>query len=560
MNTKSLFRPNPVDRLVGWIDPVRAVKRLRARAALSYIDQTTGYVTGGSPRRSVRGWNPFARSADEDALQALPDSRASSRDLFMNTAVASAALRRIRTNVVGSGLTLQAQLDRETLGLSDEQAEAVERVIEREWRMWAGSSNCDITRTDNFEWLQGLAMLSVLMNGDAFVALPYLGVQGNWPYSLRVQLIEGDYISNPNNLPDTGLSLGGSLNAGREGIVGGIEQDQYGAPIAYWVHKAPFGLTFTNAGTWTRVPAYGGESGRKNILHLMERERIGQRRGMPLLANVIGQLKQLTRLSEAELMAAVITSFFTAFIKSDVQPGGLMDAFTEGESVLDQSSGNDSAGRSASKKDDNLQEMGSGSVVELGEGQSVDIADPKRPNDSFEPFFNAIVKEIGASIEVPYEVLMASYQSSYSASRASMLEAWKFFKRRRTWLANKLCQPVYEEFLTEAVMLNRISAPGFFDDPAIRAAWTRAVWVGPGQGQIDPVKETNAAKIRIASRLSTYEDEYTAINGGDWEAAMERLSRQERKLDELDLSAPEPEPGEQEAGVETNPASDDRGG
>ena len=54
--------------------------------------------------------------------------------------------------------------------------------------------------------------------------------------------------------------------------------------------------------------------------------------------------------------------------------------------------------------------------------------------------------------------------------------AWQFFRRQRCWLAQAMCQVVYEWFLTEAVATGRIDATGFFDDPVIRQAYCRACW------------------------------------------------------------------------------------
>ncbi|MCX4265325.1 MAG: phage portal protein, partial [Firmicutes bacterium] len=72
-----------------------------------------------------------------------------------------------------------------------------------------------------------------------------------------------------------------------------------------------------SAANWQRAEAYGRETGRRNVLHIMNRERIGQRRGVPLLAPVIEALKQLGRYTDAELTAAVVSGFFTIFIEKD---------------------------------------------------------------------------------------------------------------------------------------------------------------------------------------------------------------------------------------------------
>lgn len=68
---------------------------------------------------------------------------------------------------------------------------------------------------------------------------------------------------------------------------------------------------------WTRVEAWGEKTGRRNVIHIMNRERIGQRRGVPFLAPVIEALKQLGRYTDAELVAAVVSGMFTVFIEKE---------------------------------------------------------------------------------------------------------------------------------------------------------------------------------------------------------------------------------------------------
>ena len=128
---------------------------------------------------------------------------------------------------------------------------------------------------------------------------------------------------------------------------------------------------------------------------------------------IVRGLRTFSRLDESELMAAVISSYFTVFIKKETgvtEP--FANSFSEENSVLNPED----------SRDDFNQEMAPGAVIGLGENESIDIADPKRPNAAFEPFFNTIVKEIGAAIEVPSELIMMSFGSNYSASRAAILE------------------------------------------------------------------------------------------------------------------------------------------
>jgi capsid protein len=120
------------------------------------------------------------------------------------------------------------------------------------------------------------------------------------------------------------------------------------------------------------------------------------------------------------------------------------------------------------------------------------------------------------ALEMPYEVLVMHFQSSYSAARAAMLMAWKGFRARREFLATNLCNPVYELWLADEVAEGRISAPGFFASDVVRAAWCAAIWTGDGPGSIDPVKEVQAAEKRVALGISTKQAESILHDGVDW--------------------------------------------
>ena len=71
------------------------------------------------------------------------------------------------------------------------------------------------------------------------------------------------------------------------------------------------------------VAAFGPNSGERQVLHLFKRLRIDMTRGVPYLAPVIEPLKMLDRYAEAELMAAVVSSFFTVFVKSEGDDVGM---------------------------------------------------------------------------------------------------------------------------------------------------------------------------------------------------------------------------------------------
>lgn len=515
-----------IDRAIAVVSPVRAVKRQAARKQLEILN--TGYSNSGASKtkKSMRGWRSKGGSTKEDIDDNQDLLRERSRDLYMNTPLATGALKTIRTNVVGYGLVLNSQIDHEFLGLTEQQADEWETQVEREFSMWAKSLMCDSMQMHNFYELQQIAFLSFLASGETFVTLPHRNHKEHW-YGLRVQLIESDRISSPTNASKY--------------IINGVELGKYGEVIAYHICNVHPSAMDTGKKEWKRVEKFGKLSGRQNILHLMESERPEQRRGVPLLAPVIESLKQLDRYSEAELTAALVSSLMTVFIEVADDDDGSSPVIGEGIPEEDQ----------VDQTDETTVELASGSVIALNPGEKANMSNPARNNASFDPFVTAIIRQMGAALEIPYEVLVKHFTSSYSASRAALLEAWKMFKMRREFIASRFCQPIYEEWLTEAILIGRIKAPGFLENPLVRQAYSTAEWNGPSQGQLDPLKEVNAAIKRVDEGFSTRAKETVELTGGDfWRNHSQRIREEKARRDAgLDLAYIEASEAQQEKEV-----------
>lgn len=516
-----MAKPNILDRAIAAVAPVHAVRRAAARTALAFVNSGYGNYGANLTKKSMRGWEFFGGSAKEDIEDNIDTLRQRSRDAYMGIPTATAALKTMRTNVVAGGLMPAPQIDAGYLKLTDEQAEELRQQIVREFALWADKPDCDADRVDNFYKLQQLAFLSYLMNGDAVALLPMIERVGQ-PYSLRVRVIEADRVCSPDGYD----RLLPCEVAGRrvEKIVQGVETDASGAVVAYWICDQHPLSSMQQAKSWQRVEAYGGTTGRRNVLHLMNRERAGQVRGVPMLAPVLEALKQLGRYTEAEIMAAVISSMFTVFVQSqtatDGRPFGEM--LPEAEQI-------DSADQSSI-------ELGPGAIVGLNPGETANFADPKHPNAGYDVFTNAMIKQIGAALEIPTEVLMKQFTTSYSAARGALNEFWRTCQMQRDWFADDFCRPIYEEWFAEAVALGRIQAPGFFDDPAVRKAYTECVWNGPARTNLNPVQEVDAAIKRVNAGFSTAEEETAQMTGGSYSANIRQRkieAAQKKEVDEI---------------------------
>lgn len=509
MKKPSIPKPNFIDRVVEYFDPVAARRRLAARVMMSYAE---GYAGASVTRRSMSGWSTITRDADGDILTYLPKLRERSRDLIRNAPVATGAIGLVVSNAVGQGLKLQARIDREYLKMADPVAEAWESAVEREWSLWTDSQECDCARTLHFNDLQTLALRQVLENGDAFFLMSRFK-RSPGPYLLKLQAIEADRVRNKGWAMDTPT------------LSGGVEKDRFGAPIAYHVLRGHPGSVVMGSGMgeWDILPAFNDKTGLRNVIHLYPVLRPGQSRGVPYLAPVIESLKQLDRYTDAELMAAVVAGMFTVFVKTESGMG--MPSWNPPDEV------------GAASTDEDYK-LGNGAIVGLAPNEDITTANPGRPNTAFDSFVSSIMRQVGMALEIPYEVLIRHFSSSYSASRAALLESWRFFRTRRAWLVKTFCQPVYENWLAEAVAFGRVKAPGFFNDPMTRAAYCGTIWIGDAPGQIDPVKEVNAAEKRLSLGISTLDEETVMLTGGDFEKNFPRIRKERGMLEDVGLWTP----------------------
>ena len=479
-----------------------------------------GYSHGGASKRKTWAakWNTSSGSAKRDIEENRKTLRERSRDLAMNAPLGAAAINSTRTSCVGSGLVPAPKLDYDFLGISKEEAKEIERQIKREWSLWADSTLCDNNDQNNFYELQQIAFNDWLRNGEEFVLIKYAKKPDpNMPYQLRIKLVEADRVRSPDDYSGDYSTISDRITPDGNRIMNGVEIDKEGRVIAYHIASFYPGEYLTGDRKWTRVPRRGKQTGNPNILHIFNAERADQYRGVPFLAPVIESLKQLTRYTDAEIMAALINAMFTIFITTENGEGvgyGGEDGDLEEED---------------DQKDDDIV-LGSGTINELRTGEKVQTVESTHPSGNFDQFVNAFCNHIGAALEIAPEVLLKKFSKSFSASKGALNETWKSFKMRRKWFVDDFCKQVYELWFSEAVSKGRIPAPGYFNNPLIKAAYLNAKWNGPAQGQLNPEQEVAASILKIENGFSTHEDECAAMNGSSFEDNVRALTTENEQL------------------------------
>lgn len=148
-----------------------------------------------------------------------------------------------------------------------------------------------------------------------------------------------------------------------------------------------------------------------------------------------------------------------------------------------------------------------------------------------------MLRYIASSLGVSYEQLSKDYSSAnYSNLRAAMAETGKRMRVQKRQVADRFATIYYRLWLEEALNAGAIESmprksPNWYD--GLNAdAYSACEWIGASMGQIDELKETQAAVLRVNNGLSTREAELARL-GRDWRVVFRQLAR-EQKLAETE--------------------------
>lgn len=482
----------------------------------------TPYAGASWIRKQLANWLPMRMPADAELLADMNLLVARSRDLDRNNGVAAGAFATISDNTVGIGLRLACWPDYRALGKDNQWAEQWSRSVESLWKTWADSTFCDAAGKLNFHTMTQLVFRSTLQNGEA-LALPLWLERPTTPWKTCLQLVDPDRLSNP------GFTIP-TLN-----LRGGVEMDDYGKPTGYYIAKITIWPGIYMAGTnmivggsseWERIPAETAW-GRKRVLHIYSQDRVDQTRGKPILTPVLEQFRMLDAYQRSELQSAIVNALVAGIIETPLDPASLSEMV-----------GGDPNGYLASKNEYRVQLEG-GTFIPLYPGDKMTPFAPDRPAPQFAGFSEFVLRQIGTTLGIPYELLLKDFsKTNYSSARAALLEAWRFFTTRRTWLTTYWAQPVYQLWLEEAVNAGLVDAPDFYEQMPY---YVRAKWIGPGRGYIDPTKEAQAAQMRLATGISTLEME-CAEQGLDYNDVIDQRQIEKQRLEEAGLWVAPPPP------------------
>lgn len=420
--------------------------------------------------------------------------------------------RSFRRNVIGrTGI----QAFGNVRGPSGKEDVEQNKELETHWKAWGKRGVCDVTGQYTWHGIQCLVAQTLARDGEVLIR-----IVENWdknPYGVAVQVLEADHLDFQKTHI---LRDGGSVRMG-------VEKDVWGAPVFYHVlteHPLDQFLTgsFRNS---ERIPA-------SELIHLFIPERPGQSRGMPPAVSAIRRIHMAGGMEEAELVAAREAASKMGFVE---MPAGRV--YTGDDMNEEDGSG--------------VEYSEPGQWRDLPTGAKVHTYDPQHPNAQIDPFMKVVLRGAATGVEMSYSSFANDNErANFSSSKLSWLGEREVWRLVQDWLAGHLHQRVFDRWLANTLLR------GVTKLVPSRAEEYRAVkWKPRGFGSLEPLKEVNTNKTKIATATGTREDAVTE-EGTSFEEVADQLAKERRMLQERGLIPPDNAPAAESGADDSKPGNE----
>lgn len=436
---------NAIDRAIAYISPSHALERARARRVLAAYE-------AAKPDRLHKNRRD-AGSGNDAVLRAGLSLRQQARHLEQNYDIALGVLNILCNNIVGAnGIGVEPQPRRSDGSISNE----LSRDLLKLWGDW--SKRPDVTWQHDRASMERMAVRTWMRDGEVFAQI----VEGLSPFidhgtkvPMSIELLEADYV------PMDKASLSPVIQQG-------IEINAWGRPVAYHIHKSnpSEGGLRSFAIETKRVTA-------DRILHIANRHRIRQLRGVSVFASVLNRFDNLKDYEESEQIAAKVAASMAAYIRK-----GAPDAYDAG---ID------------GQQEQRQMKFRAGMIFDdLRPGEEIGTIDTNRPNPNLESYRSGQLKAIAAATGPSFSSIAKTYEGSYSSQRQELVEVWGVYRALSSEFVARFCQPVYERFVRMAILSGQITVPA----DIILDSVDDAIFIPPEMPWIDPLKEVEAFALQ----------------------------------------------------------------
>lgn len=487
----------------GVADPTRPSGRKQRAGFFRRLGEAWRHLLGRSRRdafdagavnRLVSDWITSIRSADAEIKGKFRLIRSRARDLARNNGYLRHYLNLLIANVIGDhGMKLQAMVRSSAGALVPE----TNRKIEAAWKDWADGKVTVDGKLGLLE-LQDLLLATVATDGEVFVRI-FTGFPGN-PHGIALQPIDADLIDETLNLP---------AEAKRREVRMGVEVDELGAPVGYWVWSRSEDDRSLMPRIRYFVPA-------AEMLHLYKPLRVNQTRGVTWFASVLYPVQVLDGYEEAELFAARSGASNMGFFKTQAGVTAEVELDTKTPIQI---------------------EASPASLEKLPAGWEFQSWSPDHPIAAFGLFVKQVLRKIAGGLGVAYNSIGNDLEGvNYSSLKNGLggeRDQWRIHQR---WWINSFLRPIYGAWLPMAMLTGTLRLES--RDPR---RYLAARFGARGWPWIEPLKEMQAAILGIKNGLGS-RTAFLAEQGVEFEDVLQALAEEKALAESLGVSIEETNP------------------
>ena len=449
-----------------------------------------GGFAGARLDRLTGDFSARSESADAAVFADNRTLRARARTLAINNFVAAKFLKMCEQNIVGhKGILFRAKVTGAN-GKETAETKRINQRIEQEWLKWTRRGSCSADGRFSFGELERLAIKNCPREGENIIKYAY-GTQFN-ATGFALQPLDND------QLDDTYMA---DLGNGTQ-VRMGVEVDQYRRPLAYhfWTSNINDPLPGGDRRR-VRVPA-------DQVAHTFRSERPAQTRGYTWLAPAMAEINQLGRYQEAVIVAARASAAKFAVIQQEAPEGWSPDD-------------EDYEGDDRNSDGTEIMTANAGEIPKLDIGETLNFTDPRFPTSTTKDFMQTVLRAIASALGVSYVTLANDLEGvNFSSIRAGLLEERDRWRIDQVWFILNFHEPIFLAWLRMA-LLTTLSDITLSPDQMLQHEWRARGWPW-----VDPVKDADAAILRLGNGLSTYTNEL-GEQGLDFEETIEQRAAEQ---------------------------------
>jgi len=298
----------------------------------------------------------------------------------------------------------------------------------------------------------------------------------------------------------------------------GVEYDSEGRVVQYHFKKKahPVNGGYDNYSRFT-VDADA-------IIHGYINEWPDQSRGIPWMHASLEKSKHLEKYDEAAIVKARSTASTMAVLRSE-----------DSEAYEGDEEGPDGV---------TLDEFEAGTIKDIGNRQLTHI-DSSYPHQMYSSFIKSHLQGIASGLGISYHSLSNDLEGvNYSSIRAGVLEDREIFKGLQDWFIRSLVRPIYEEWVTIAVMRKLIRIRGVPLSKPV-AEYYNAHYQARRWAWVDPQKDGMANQLAIANRTKS-RSQVIREQGDDPETIFREIQAEIDLMEELGIAAEDVTDGQSE--------------